>query len=121
MGFIDKLFNSISDQSRSSSSHNVSQHVCIKCATCGSDNLLRESKETISCKSCGRQYTIDEARKAMGTTNCRDCIYHSINLYDVGITEYCVIWGLDKCRSRCDRKATQPPHRWTDANRWERN
>lgn len=122
MSLLGKIFDAF-NESNSTHAHGSSgdKHVLIRCAACSSGDLFRENMETITCNSCGRRYSLDEARKAMGTVNCRDCIYHSINLYDGGITEHCVIWGLDECRSICDRKATKPPHRWTDANRWDRD
>ncbi len=121
MGFLSKLLGSYGNQTNRSSQVQNGKNVVIKCASCGGSDLYREGREYICCRSCGAQYTMDEARKKMGTSFCRDCIYHSINLYAGGITEHCVIWGLDKCRSRCDRKETKPPHRWTDANRWDKD
>lgn len=120
MGFLDRLLNSLNESARSASRQS-DRSATIKCAACGSMDIQRPERETIVCQSCGKHYTLYEARKTMGTPNCRNCIYHSINLYSGGMKEHCVIWGLDKCRSNCDRKETKPPHRWTDANRWEKD
>ena len=122
MGFFDRLFNSKDEQTRPKTQrYGERKNVKIKCASCGSSELYRANMETLSCRSCGRDYSLDEARKTMGTVYCRDCIQHSVNLFDDGILERCNIWGLDNCSSGCDRKETTPRYRWTDANRWEKD
>lgn len=120
MSFLRNILSSLSEKEQSTP-RSQDRSATIKCAVCGSREIQRPDRETIVCMSCGKQYTLDEARKNMGTANCRNCIYHSINLYSGGIKEDCVIWGLDKCRLNCNRKETKPPHRWTDANRWEKD
>ena len=119
MSFFHRLLNSLT---RSKDDHiAVAKPVQIKCPICGSATINRISMETISCECCGKEYTMDEASKTMGTVHCRDCIYHSINLFDIGIAERCAIWGLDECNENCNRKATKPPYYWSDENRWDRD
>ena len=112
MGFLDFIASLIPKQ-------NAEDQSVIRCASCGAAEIAREDMEHLRCRRCGRIYTLDEARKTMGTPFCRDCIYHGVNLYDPGIMENCFIWGLGKCREKCGRKETKPHVRWTDANRWE--
>ncbi len=121
MGFFKMLFDSFVNKEQNPSGYNKQISTRIRCADCGSSDLEREGMEIIHCCSCGRQYSMEEARKVMGTNFCRDCIYHTINLYEDGIMEHCFIWGLNKCQSGCNRKETKPTYRWTDANRWEKD
>lgn len=76
MSLLGKLFDALNESSSTHAHGNSGDsHVLIRCAACGSGDLFRENMETIVCNSCGKRYSMDEARKAMGTANCRDCIY----------------------------------------------
>ena len=119
MDFLKVIGSLFGEQSNRPSNRNGENDGVIRCASCHSAEIQREDMEHLRCNRCGKLYTLDEARKKMGTTFCQDCIYHEVNLFDPGIMERCGIWGLGKCRAKCNRKATKPQYRWTDANRWE--
>ena len=119
MDFLKVIGSLFGEQSNRPSNRNGENDGVIRCASCHSAEIQREDMEHLRCNRCGKLYTLDEARKKMGTTFCQNCIYHEVNLFDPGIMERCGIWGLGKCRAKCNRKATKPQYRWTDANRWE--
>lgn len=118
MSFFDHLIKALTQGNVSS--HAGQEILQIRCASCNSADLFLNGRESIVCRACGKHYSLDEARKTMGTSNCLDCIYHSVNQYSEGIAERCFHWDY-MCRSRCDKKQTKPSRRWTDAARWERD
>ena len=116
MGLLNHLIKALSIVRESSSEYEG--NVQIRCASCNSNDLSLDGRETIVCQCCGRRYSLDEARKTMGSYNCLDCIYHSVNLFSEGFAEHCFHWDY-KCHPNCAKKRTTPENRWTDANRWD--
>ena len=117
MSFFDYLRKTLTQDD--ALSYEKQKSLQIRCALCNSTDLLRDGRESIVCRACGKQYSLDEARKTMGTANCLDCIFHNVDQYNDGITERCFHWDYT-CRSICDKKQTKPSRRWTDAARWEK-
>lgn len=61
----------------------------IKCEMCGSNDIIKDDGLYV-CNNCGTKYTVEEARKLMGTveidhsTDTKNILQNAINMYNTG-------------------------------------